>query len=151
MRYCSQHAHRTEKWRRLNNIRRTNSPFQVESINAIRDEHVVAFRGFSLDIRYIEAQMRTKEKDSTTITLPGKDYDKLVKFKKQLEDRDDYSWIAALGLGAFVGFMIGLASDATNRPFFICNCGKRIDLTRWAGTEFSCPDCGRGHPEPPAP
>jgi hypothetical protein len=94
--------------------------------------------------------MRMKEKDYTTITLLRKDYNKLVKFKKELEERDDYSWIAALGLGTFVGFLIGLASDATNRPFFICNCGKRIDLGQWTGTKLSCPNCDREIPGPQA-
>jgi PHP family Zn ribbon phosphoesterase len=86
-------------------------------------------------------------KEYTTITVPRKDYEKLLKFKKQLEDRDDFSWVTALGLGAFVGFMISLASDATNRPFLICNCGSRIDLTQWNGEEVKCTNCGRSYPQ----
>jgi hypothetical protein len=88
-----------------------------------------------------------KEKDYTTITLPRKDYDKLLKFKKELEGRDDFSWVAALGLGAFVAFMIGLASDAAKRPLLTCSCGVKIDLTQWKGEEFTCPKCSRKYPQ----
>ena len=86
------------------------------------------------------------KKDYTTITLPRKDYDKLRRFKKELEARDDYSWVAALGLGAFVGYMIGVASDAARRPLFVCDCGSRIDLSQWRGGEFKCPKCGSSYP-----
>ena len=89
-----------------------------------------------------------KGKVYTTITLPQKDYDRLVSFKKELEKRDDFSYVAALGLGAFIGFMIGFASDAAKHPFFACTCGRRIDLTQWRGGEFMCPNCRRKYPQP---
>ena len=88
-----------------------------------------------------------KEKDYTTITLPRKDYDKLVKFKRDLEKRDNFEWVTALGLGAFVGFMIGMAADQANAPIVTCSCGQRITLNAWGGQEFSCPNCRRKYPQ----
>jgi PHP family Zn ribbon phosphoesterase len=87
------------------------------------------------------------KKKYTTITLPKKDYDKLARVKKELEARDDFSWVAALGLGAFIGFIAGYASDAAKRPFYVCSCGYRIALTEWKDEEFNCPNCGRRYPQ----
>jgi hypothetical protein len=82
---------------------------------------------------------------NTTITLPRKEYDKLCKFKDELGKREEFSWVSALGVGAFVGFVVGLAAIGANREVFTCVCGKQIDLTGWKEDRFQCPSCGREH------
>jgi len=80
---------------------------------------------------------------NTTITLPRKEYEKLSKFKEDLERRPDYSWVAGLGLGAFIGFMTGLAANAARRSILTCGvCGTQTDLANWHEPTFACPRCG---------
>ena len=84
--------------------------------------------------------------DYTTITLPRKEYEKLTRFKEDLEHRPDYSWVVGLGLGAFIGFMTGLAESAARRSIFTCGvCGTQTDLTNWRDPTFSCPRCGAAY------
>jgi len=83
------------------------------------------------------------EKEYTTITLPRQEYERLSRFKEDLEHRPDYSWVAGLGLGAFIGFITGLAASATRRSIFTCGtCGTQTDLTNWGEPTFACPRCG---------
>jgi len=82
--------------------------------------------------------------DYTTITLRKTEYDKLVKFKEELQQRSDYSWISSLGLGAFIGFMIGLAMTAAGRTSLTCgNCGMQINTATWNMSSGHCPNCGK--------
>jgi len=85
-----------------------------------------------------------KGADYTTITIPRIEYQKLVNFKEKLGMRPDYSWVAGLGLGAFIGFMIGLAATAARRSIVTCGqCGTRVDVTELNHKSFRCPTCGQ--------
>jgi len=82
-----------------------------------------------------------KDKEYTTVTLPRSEYDKLVKLRDELKERPDYSWVGTIGLGAFIGFILGVAANATKRPMFMCKCGTQIDLTGWNKPNLQCPRC----------
>src|SRR5437016_1949672 len=89
-----------------------------------------------------------RSNDNTTITLRRTEHAKLTKFKEDLEKREEYSWVANLGLGGFIGFVIGLAAGglaASSRQLvFTCNaCKTRVDVTNWKEPRFSCPKCGQ--------
>jgi DNA-directed RNA polymerase subunit RPC12/RpoP len=91
-----------------------------------------------------------KEADYTTITIPKREYQKLVNLKEELGKRSDYSWVAGLGLGAFIGLMIGFMATATKRSIVTCgSCGTQVDITELKQESFQCPNCGRLFLKPP--
>jgi predicted RNA-binding Zn-ribbon protein involved in translation (DUF1610 family) len=110
-----------------------------------RDEHTILQDG-KITVTKAEVADYTKKKgaDYTTITIPRIEYEKLVNFKEKLGMRPDYSWVAGLGLGAFIGFMIGLAAIAAKRSIITCGrCGTQIDVTELSHDSFKCPNCGQ--------
>jgi len=95
---------------------------------------------------------KEKDKDYTTVTLPRSEYEKLVKLRDELMKRPDYSWVGTIGLGAFIGFILGLAANSTKRPMFTCgNCGTQIDLTGWNKPNLQCPKCKQVYIRQPQP
>ena len=55
--------------------------------------------------------------------------------------------VANLGLGGFIGFVIGLAAGglaaSTKQLVFTCTaCKTSVDVTNWKEPRFSCPSVG---------
>src|SRR6266699_2916083 len=85
-----------------------------------------------------------RDNKNTTITLPRTEHARLTKFKEDLEKREEYSWVANLGLGGFIGFVIGLAvgglAASTKQLVFTCTaCKTRVDVTNWEGARIFLP------------